>query len=687
MSLDEPRWGTARAVLAVVATYGYFLLWAQFGFLEHLRAALTSAQVQGAMGAMGVAGLLTSFTAAAALKHHPPQRFLRASFVACAASAVVALAATDPLALGLAAAAIGASTAALTVTLATGLRELLPGPHFGLKVGLGTGLAYFLCNLPVLFEGSPLVAAVFTAALCLLAAVLLPTPAERSEQARTFLLAPADFRRWGFAAVVLSFLALVWLDSAAFAVIQETEVLKGGSWGSGLQKLAQGSFHLLAALAAGAWLDRGRLRSLLVSAYGLFAVAFALLGALGGAPATGVALVLAGPLYAVGISFYSVALVVYPGAAPAAEALVSPRWRAGLGFGVAGWVGSAMGVGMAQDLHRVPRAFLLAAGALLVAAWGLSYRRQLRGLWRFHGGTLVGLSAGLLVAFYLGLTVTILQRSQDSGSSADAPRLASSFQGAYSGEAELVQQGRRIYIQEGCINCHSQYVRPETADGDLWGPHRPLDRGEKPPLPGNRRQGPDLSMVGARRNAQWQRLHLRDPQSVVPASRMPSYAHLFTGDGRRGEALVAYLGSLGQAQRGERWAAVAAVEPEVASLNGSIPRGRELFGRWCANCHGSEGGGDGPLAAELDRPALDLTKDGFWWMDRAASGSRGGANAADQERTFLARTIRYGLEGTSMAGHEYLTEEQVADLVAFVTTLPATHARSGHSPAAGAGMP
>ncbi|MDY7095349.1 MAG: cbb3-type cytochrome c oxidase subunit II, partial [Acidobacteriota bacterium] len=378
-----------------------------------------------------------------------------------------------------------------------------------------------------------------------------------------------------------------------------------------------------------------------------------------------------------GISFYSVALVVYPGAAPAAEGLVPPRWRAGLGFGIAGWLGSALGVGMAQDLHHVPRPFLLAAGALLLVAWGLSHGRRLKALRSLHGWTLAGLAAGLLAAFYLALTLTVLERAGEGsgpGAEASSAGLSStslSSMGPYSSDPKLVRQGRRIYIQEGCINCHSQYVRPETVDGDLWGPHRALDRSQKPPLPGNRRQGPDLSTVGARRNAQWQRLHLRAPRSVVPASRMPSYEHLFAGDGRRGEALVAYLGSLGADGAQERWAAVAQNAPTVASRPGSVPAGRKLFQRWCAACHGATGAGDGPLAPELHRPALNLTKDGFWWMGRPGSEAAVGIDAAAQERQFLARTIVYGLEGTAMAGHEYLTDRQVADLVAFVRTLPA----------------
>jgi mono/diheme cytochrome c family protein len=36
--------------------------------------------------------------------------------------------------------------------------------------------------------------------------------------------------------------------------------------------------------------------------------------------------------------------------------------------------------------------------------------------------------------------------------------------------------------------------------------------------------------------------------------------------------------------------------------------GRETFIRYCASCHGSEGRGDGPLAASLTKPPADLTQ-------------------------------------------------------------------------------
>lgn len=569
-------------MIAVAATYVFFLLFAQFGFLELLKSrGLAAGEIEAAMASMGIAGLAASLAAGWLLARVPPPRLLRAAFLGCAASALVALAAHGLPALLAISAAIGISTALLTVALAASLRGLVPGPRFGLAVGAGTGAAYLVCNVPALFEAGPVIQSCFVAAVCLLGLASLrrqPATSETSPERRA-----GDYRGWGFASVVLTFLLLVWLDSAAFATIQATPALKASTWGSPGQKLAQGVVHLLAALAAGAMIDRGRLRSLLHLTFGLFALAFTMLLQ----PENGELGMLAGPIYAVGISFYSVALVAYPGSWREQPGLVPRRWRAAVLYGVAGWLGSALGVGMAQHFERHPPAFLVAS------------------------------------------------------------------------VVDPVEHGRQVYVAEGCIHCHSQYVREGTRDVALWGPHRDLDRRERPPLPGNRRQGPDLSNVGARRGPVWQRLHLADPRALNPASRMPAYAHLFAAGEQRGEDLVVYLSSLGAGAR-EDWYALTQSFP-VADLARAPAAGRGLFRSYCVPCHGNEGRGDGPLAPAVFRPAMDLRKGAFWLVSWGPG--------AEPKTQALARLIRFGVPGTEMPGHEYLSDRQVADLSAYVLDL------------------
>jgi cytochrome c oxidase cbb3-type subunit 2 len=258
---------------------------------------------------------------------------------------------------------------------------------------------------------------------------------------------------------------------------------------------------------------------MLLATFALFGAAFQLLQA-GGAGAG-----LAGPIYAVGISLYSTALVVAPSLLDSTATHLPRRRRAALLYGIAGWLGSALGVGMAQDLHRIPGLFVAAAGSVLFFGWAWTVPRA-RVLVRMHSVTLLGAVAAVVVF----LLVPKPRPTAEALSSSNA-----------------IDRGRAVYIAEGCMGCHSQYVRPHhPVDQKLYGPHRPLDRTAAPPLLGLRRQGPDLSNVGSRHDAAWLRHHLQDPRADNPASAMPSYRHLFGDDsgGSRGDDLVAYLESL-----------------------------------------------------------------------------------------------------------------------------------------------
>ena len=232
-----------------------------------------------------------------------------------------------------------------------------------------------------------------------------------------------------------------------------------------------------------------------------------------------------------------------------------------------------------------------------------------------------------------------------------------------------VRLGREIYLAEGCIHCHSQYVRPGTRDEILWGP--PADPARalsaEPPLIGNRRQGPDLMNVGNRRSPEWQRAHLYNPRSLVPGSRMPAFAHLFIKDGVRGEALVAYLVSLGADTGPWRQEQVQRWQPAANSLKSSPATASILYRADCAPCHGKSGMGDGPLASAFGGPAqcrLSGTSTHF------GSPQRGGTSP-----WALARVIKFGLPGTSMPGYETLSDGEVIGLAAYAEALKGAAAR------------
>lgn len=105
-----------------------------------------------------------------------------------------------------------------------------------------------------------------------------------------------------------------------------------------------------------------------------------------------------------------------------------------------------------------------------------------------------------------------------------------SAQAPYS-EAEL--RGRQVYIENGCIYCHSQQVRDPVAGADQqfgWGrASLPSDYiYDKPHLLGTMRTGPDLSNIGSRQPSRdWHHLHLYSPRSLVDWSIMPGFSFLY----------------------------------------------------------------------------------------------------------------------------------------------------------------
>ena len=94
-------------------------------------------------------------------------------------------------------------------------------------------------------------------------------------------------------------------------------------------------------------------------------------------------------------------------------------------------------------------------------------------------------------------------------------------------------RGRMVYVQNGCVYCHTQQVRDSAITTDAqrgWGrPSVPADYYyDQPHLLGTMRTGPDLMNVGARLpDPQWQLLHLYQPRALVPWSIMPSFPFLF----------------------------------------------------------------------------------------------------------------------------------------------------------------
>jgi cbb3-type cytochrome c oxidase subunit II len=642
MPQREPRWTGWRGVCLVASTYVYFLIFAQFAFLKRLAdLGIAGAHLKVVMAAMATGGVLSSLLAGRLGRRASPTPLLRMAFLGCATAASLSL-----LHLGLAGAIadaflIGSSLGLLTVTLVTHLRLWIGDRSPLVKIGLGTGLGYLICNLPVVFTATARVEAAGAAALCIggiwitlqgRSAIFEEAPVEESR--RNDVSTPHSLPL-----VLVSFTALIWLDSAAFFIIQNTPALKAGTWEGSLHLWGNGVVHLGAALAS-AWLLRRRGLSTVLS-LSFVALAAACLLLLEPSRA-----LVASVFYPVGVSLYSVALVAYPSLLAPASSTDERGRRAGWIYAIAGWMGSAMGIGMGQNLGHVPATFVLVAGLVVLAPQliGLFLQRQ-----RECIATLVGLGA----AFCVHEWVTAVHPTQ--------PLLTA------------VQRGRQVYISEGCINCHSQYVRPNTPDALMWGPVQTVEElhRERPPLIGNRRQGPDLSEVGARRSPLWMKAHFFHPGEVSHASFMPSYAYLFhdTRD-NRGDDLIVYLQSLRSTAGAAHEIQEQSWRPSRESLaRASAQEGARLATLYCSTCHTANGATRERWKASFRTLPPDLATGPFLHLQVSDSPA---------ERTDrLARIVKFGLPGTDMPGHEYLPDSQIASITIWLNqTIPQPYRES-----------
>ncbi|MEF3254204.1 MAG: cbb3-type cytochrome c oxidase subunit II, partial [Deferribacterales bacterium] len=88
--------------------------------------------------------------------------------------------------------------------------------------------------------------------------------------------------------------------------------------------------------------------------------------------------------------------------------------------------------------------------------------------------------------------------------------------------------GRNIYMREGCMNCHTQTVRPLKADVLRYGDYSKAGEFyyDRPHLWGSKRTGPDLARVGGKYPDDWHYQHMANPQAFYEKSNMPKYDFL-----------------------------------------------------------------------------------------------------------------------------------------------------------------
>ncbi|NYT79850.1 cytochrome c [Alcaligenaceae bacterium] len=266
------------------------------------------------------------------------------------------------------------------------------------------------------------------------------------------------------------------------------------------------------------------------------------------------------------------------------------------------------------------------------------------------------------------------------------------------------QQGRDVFVKEGCAYCHTQQVRPLEIDKIFGRPSAPGDFAySTPELAGSERTGPDLTNIGERQSSEvWQYMHLYNPRSVTPQSVMPSFPWLFkvvdkapqdvkpvpvpkayapphgvVVPGPDAQALVAFLLALKQAPLPNSAPAVAvaaasAAKPAQAAtitpaadktpLAFDAANGLKLFAANCAACHGAQGAGVPgvfpPLAGNPVVNAADPTEH----ITVVLNGLHG--KAIDG--------TTYAAEMPTFAAH--LSDAEIADIIGHERTSWGNHA-------------
>lgn len=357
MGFLKPRW---RAIVWIALTYFYFLIYAQFGFLHRISGTIGQAAWQPVLGTMAVCGVIGALAAGRWFHPEKGSVWLLAGFAGSGVGSLLSAIADSRFSFLWAAALTGFWLAVLTVSLVGVLRAWFPVKSAGLMCGIGTGLAYLLSNIPAVFMASPGRQCLLATLACALALTMI------RGMGRPATLREADGlgRRPAWQALsgtLMVLLVLVFSDSAAFTQIQESAALKEISWFGQDRLWAIGLVHFLAAVAGGLLMDLGKDRLLYLTAFVALGAGWSLLTMTeAGLPATLV--------YVSGVSLYSCALIAF-------SLVFRSRFRsvarAGLVFAVAGWLGSALGIGMVNDLGRVPGSYWAVALLLLLGGVAL----------------------------------------------------------------------------------------------------------------------------------------------------------------------------------------------------------------------------------------------------------------------------------------------------------------------------
>jgi MFS family permease len=362
---EESRKSLSNSVTTtaiVTCVFFYFLIFAQFGFIHRLAELNPPAFLnEMALFGMGLGGISGCIVAARKFNARHTKAWLMSGFIGCGLAATTVAAVPGIWLVMGAALAVGLFLGLLTVVVVPVISRTLPGHRLGLFTSLGVGTAYGISNIPFIFNLSPQDHCICGGVACVAGVVLtnfLPSlESTKSDMGNEVYRTPTClYARTGIISLVALFLALIWLDSAAFYVIQETISLKNATWSTDHQLWILASIHFLAAVLTGWCLDRGWVFQIVIIALAVLMIGAWQISHFSNETGPWQAF-----LYVGAVSMYSVSLVAYGALRPEMNHTLRVQSRAALVFAIAGWFGSGMGIGMARDLHTVPTAFFIAA--------------------------------------------------------------------------------------------------------------------------------------------------------------------------------------------------------------------------------------------------------------------------------------------------------------------------------------
>lgn len=120
------------------------------------------------------------------------------------------------------------------------------------------------------------------------------------------------------------------------------------------------------------------------------------------------------------------------------------------------------------------------------------------------------------------------------------------------------------------------------------------------------------------------------------------------------------------------WDAARDAKYELKLDDATLTRGSVLYRRWCMQCHGPSGAGDGAHAIELAAMPRDYRQGIFKFVTtfpKPGQAKKGNGPTGKPLRSDLHRVVQKGVDGSMMPPFAHLSDPEIDDLVSYVIHL------------------